>query len=527
MPSPRSTFGQTLLFALLAVLLAITVLNQSNPGRKTPARDYGIYLYGGAQILKGNLPYQSAWDHKPPGVFYMGALGLALGGGTRWGVWAVEALCLLAAIAISFGFMRKIWGTGAALAGLLAWTYGLNWTLEGGNLTEEYPLPLHFLALALFPALVQREHKKWPDFVMGLLFSLCFLFRPNNAVVEAAILVTVFIARLTRRDARGLLSQFFWIGLGAALPLAVTAAYFQAHGLLQDLLDASVLFNLVYSGTPLSASSPFERAADLLGPALWMAVAGYGVAAWRLWRGEAQPWLYALLLIGWPMVIFMSDPARRNYAHYYMNWLPFTGLLAGLAFHAVQRLLLPRLKPSPALRLASLATAILLVLAFFISNGMVQDYQKVLRRIREQGVAGSEARSDLAIYINAHTQPGDKVLFWGGYPNENYMSRRDAPVAEIVYPLYLESEIAHRLEQRFLNELETNRPAVIVDMDEAWSLSLDPVEREQRRAAGLGWVYLPPNLDDVFAFIDQNYYLERKFQGLGIYRLKGSEAQTP
>lgn len=527
MRSLRNTAGQSLLFALLAALLTLSVLNQSIPARKTPARDYGIYVYAGAQILKGGLPYRDVWESKPPAIFYLDALALQLGGGTRWGVWAVEAISLLAAILVSFGFIRKTWGVWPAIFGLLAWTYGLHQTLEGGNLTEEYPLPLHFLALALFPALVRREHKKWLDYGMGLLFALCFLFRPNNAVVEAAILLTLFFARLAERDWRRLSAQFSRIALGAALPLGITAAYFQAHGLLQDLLEASVLYNLTYGGTPLNGVSPLLRGAQLLGLAVWAAAAGYVVAAWRLWRGDADPWLYALLLIGWPMVIFTSDPARRNYAHYYMNWLPFTGLLAGLALESVQRLVAPRLKESPAMQLAGLTAAIVLALTFFVSHGMVQDFQKVLKRVREEGLAGSEARSPLSIHINERTQPGDKVLFWGGYPNENYMSRRESPVAEVVYPLYLESEIAYRLEAGFLHRLETTPPDLIVDMGEEWSLSLNPAERERRRAAGLGWAYLPSNINEVFAFIDRNYYLEGKFRGLGIYRMKGTETQAP
>jgi hypothetical protein len=517
---------QSIFFALLAAALILTVLGQSIPARKTPARDYGIYLYTGAQILKGGLPYRDAWESKPPGIFYLDALALWLGRGTRWGVWAIEVVSLLAAITFSFNLMRRLWGTWAALFGLLTWLYGLNWSLMGGNLTEEYPLPLHFLALSLFPALVSGRPKRALDFLLGVLFALCFLFRPNNAVVEAAIILTLLVARAAQRDFRALAGQMAWIAAGAALPMGITAAYFQAHGLLRELLEASVLYNLIYSGTPLSTNSPLQIGWQILRGSLWIAAAGYLVAALMLWRRGPDKWLYVLLLTGWPMLIFLSDPAKRNYVHYYMNWLPFIGLLAALAFHFVQGLLIPGLKDSPSLRLAGLAVALALTGIFFISNGMVDDYQKVIGRLRAAGPTGAELKTPLSIYINEETQPGQEVLFWGGYPGENFMSKRDTPSAALFYPLYLESGISNRLNERFLRELEANRPVVIVDMGDQIALSLDKQEREKRRAAGVGWTYLPPNLDRVFAFIDENYSLEKKFRGLGIYRLKGSDHQT-
>jgi len=518
---------QQVLFLLLAGLLVITVLNQANPARKTPSRDHGIYIYVGAQILKGHLPYETAWESKPPGVFYVGALGLWLGRGSRWGVWVVEALSLLAAIILSFGLMRRLWGTWAALFGLLTWLYGLNWSLMGGNLTEEYPLPLHFLALWLFPALLRPDPNRLLALLLGAVFSLTFLFRANNAVTEAAVILTILLARLARRDLRGLLRQGFWIALGAALPLALTVVWFQAHGLLRELLEASLLYNLVYGGTPFTAASPIVTGAALLGGALWIAAAGYVLAALHLWAGGEDRWWYVLLLIGWPLVIFLSDLARRNYAHYYMNWLPFMALLAALAFHSVQRLLLPRLDESSPLRVAGLITALGLALAFFLSQGMWEDQGKVIRRLREGAPAWGEVRSPVAVYVNEHTRPGEKVIFWGGYPGENFMSRRDSPVAALLYPLYLRSGIADRLERHFFEELQAGPPVMIVDMGEPWAFSLDPLERERLRLAGEGWPYPPANLEEVFAFIDANYFLERRFRGLGIYRLKGTVSIVP
>ncbi|HNB42164.1 MAG TPA: hypothetical protein PLG52_11735, partial [Anaerolineales bacterium] len=75
---------------IFLLLLTAFVLDLVNPSFDVPARDGGFFLYAGQQILNGKIPYQDFWDSKGPGIFYVNAFGLLLGGGSRWGVWAVE-----------------------------------------------------------------------------------------------------------------------------------------------------------------------------------------------------------------------------------------------------------------------------------------------------------------------------------------------------------------------------------------------------------------------------------------------------
>ena len=94
---------KTLRFALpylFLLLLTSLILDLANPLFDQPARDGGFFLYAGQQILDGKLPYQDVWDSKGPAIFYTNALGLWLGGGSRWGVWFVEFLCIFGMLAI-------------------------------------------------------------------------------------------------------------------------------------------------------------------------------------------------------------------------------------------------------------------------------------------------------------------------------------------------------------------------------------------------------------------------------------------
>ncbi|MCC6581934.1 MAG: hypothetical protein IT440_16005, partial [Phycisphaeraceae bacterium] len=85
---------------IFLLLLTALVLDLANPFFDAPARDGGFFLYAGSQILDGKIPYQDFWDSKGPGIFYINALGLLLGGGSRWGVWFVEFICLFGMFAL-------------------------------------------------------------------------------------------------------------------------------------------------------------------------------------------------------------------------------------------------------------------------------------------------------------------------------------------------------------------------------------------------------------------------------------------
>jgi 4-amino-4-deoxy-L-arabinose transferase-like glycosyltransferase len=115
-----------------------------------------MYAYVASHLVRGHTPYVSAWEHKPPGIFFINALGLALAGGTRWGIWLVEFVSLLAAAIAGYFALRRRFGTAAAAGASLIWLAGLSLVLEGGNFTEEFSLPFNFLALLLFGLTIKR-----------------------------------------------------------------------------------------------------------------------------------------------------------------------------------------------------------------------------------------------------------------------------------------------------------------------------------------------------------------------------------
>ncbi len=269
--SLRSAFSlHNILLLFLGSLLAVMVLSQANPGITVPGRDYGIFSYIGQQITLGKLPYQDAWDHKPPAIFYVDALGLWLAHGFRWGIWGMEFLALTFSIWLSYHLLKKNWGVLPALLGTAVWLYGLYITLEGGNRTEEFPLPLHFLAILILLELIENPRNHFYGFALGLTFSFSFLFRANNAMVETAAIAALILIWLFQRQYRTIVVQILFIGMGVILPILLTCLYFWSQGIFKEMFDGSITYNLLYSGTKLSNESILSAGIRNLGLLVWV-----------------------------------------------------------------------------------------------------------------------------------------------------------------------------------------------------------------------------------------------------------------
>ncbi|GAB4564751.1 MAG: hypothetical protein Fur0017_00690 [Anaerolineales bacterium] len=517
-----STFSaspwRSIAFIALFLLLTLAILVQTNPGTELPNRDYGFYAYIGKQIAKGSLPYLDVWESKPPAIFYLNAFALRLGRGYRWGIWLVEFVSLFSAIASSFYLLKKLWGITPALFGVFTWLWGLDFTLQGGNYTEEYPLAFHFLALILLLDLIQNPRHRLANLTLGLCFSISFLFRPNNAIVEAVTILVFGAALIMKRDFQTFKMAVLWVTLGILIPIAATSIYFAYHGLFPAMLEASILYNLTYSATEQSASSPLQVGFEFLNLAAWIGLIGYMLIVARLKNVLKSPHLplFIVLLIGAPAAVLLSDPAKRNYGHYFMNWLPFIGLLTAFAFHTIQeKLKLPITNHKSATTLS-----LFIVLLFLVFSGRADTYLKAFDRLFTS--PERELRSPISIYVENHTQPGEYVLFWATHPGENFMSHRDAPHSALFYPMMVDSEISDRLNTDFFDDLQRNLPVLIVDMRRLTIPSLDPAIREEQRAAGIYLTNPPDNLDEVLEFIEKNYYLEAVIKEKPVYRLYGS-----
>ncbi|MEI2692214.1 MAG: glycosyltransferase family 39 protein [Anaerolineae bacterium] len=185
-----------------------------------------MFLYVGWRILNGEIPYLHIWDHKPPLIFYLNALGLWLTGGSKWGVWLIELAALLLAAGLGFKLVKRIFGTTAAVVSLSLWLASLTLVIEGGNLTTEYTLPLQFACLWLVARLDEPKHETRQLFAIGLLCGLIFWTKQSLTGIAGAIALYLTISRSYARQWHRLGRDLVMLTAGFAIPTIGIVAYF-------------------------------------------------------------------------------------------------------------------------------------------------------------------------------------------------------------------------------------------------------------------------------------------------------------
>jgi len=518
-----SHFMRAIPFIALA-LLVLLVLARANPYTTLPTRDSGCYLYIGRLILRGELPYINAWDSKPPAIFYINALGLWLGRGTRWGGWLLEFLFLSSAAWIGYRLLRKVWQPGAAAFGMVIWVWGLDRVFWKGNLVEEYPLLFSMAALSFFWLGIRNSRNRLYDFLVGILTVFSFLFRANNIGMGIAIAISWMIIGIVQHQPLLMIKRLGMMLAGCGTALLCAAIFLMSQGILIDTWNAAIVYNFSYMGDHASILSSIIPGFQYLGMVAWITLIGYVASIVffiRMLRLKMFDPLMTLLIVLWPIEILLSSLSGRGYMHYFVNWLPAVAILCGYLYYVAAPVLLSE-KFTSFLNTEKIPLTAAVLFAMVIGYSRVIDYSRAFGALFFDRKYGVEDINLVSLYIRRNTNPDDKVLDWV-QSGINYMSQRDAPTAYLWYPEYLASGVTSKLVDGFYHDITSNPPEIIVDAylvapDDI--LSIDPVIRQQQNNVGKGlFVGRAGNVDQVFDYIQSHYEVETVIEGNVIYRL--------
>jgi hypothetical protein len=243
-----------LLFALAALLPDMPAL------QRTPGNASSIFLYTGAQIIKGLVPYRDIWVNAPPLLFYFNALGLALGGMPRWGIWLLELVLIFSAVLLLHNFLKRYFGGLPAFVGAVGFLVSLVFVLERGNLPGEYGLLFQALIYAWLPGLFSAgDKRRWPAVFLGGVIGLAASL--NLPLLSLGLIVMLFLLALvlfSRQLSR--LIDLGWLALGFFLVWAAWFGFFAANHALGAFVDQVFRYGLL----SLRVSNP-QRIQALVG----------------------------------------------------------------------------------------------------------------------------------------------------------------------------------------------------------------------------------------------------------------------
>ncbi|MEP6917728.1 MAG: hypothetical protein ABJC89_18915 [Acidobacteriota bacterium] len=408
-----------LFLALACVLLAVRLPSLVQP----MGADQGLYAYAGDRIRAGGLPYRDAWDQKPPAIHVAYAAMRA--------VWphasAVPAADLLMAAVIG----ALLYALGAAVAGVgvgqpaalifLLLSNPAFARLGGVSVRAQCET---FIAAAVTGAFVllarTREGRPLAHlFGAGVLFGVAFAFKYNaGAYLLAGLGALLLWKRLTIAAAAALAAGFL-------TPAAALGLWLGLGGALTDLYDATLLYNVRYSGE--TYAGPWAAVVYLLTfpvrharvDALWL-VGGAGCAVLLLasYRHRER-----LVPVAWVAAACLTITVNgsRDLPQYFVQAAPALAFAAAWAGTVVW-------SRRPAV---NAAVAVLLVIAVW----RVNDFPKLVdntwrdaayatgrisatEHLARYGDRATRKYSALAVdelgaFMDTHAAPRDTVLVFG------------------------------------------------------------------------------------------------------------------
>ena len=480
-----------------------------------PSFDAAVFTEVAARVSDGVVPYAGVWDHKPPGIYLLGALAQLV---TPFlGPWPVMwALCLAfvigSAVLVSLALQRLGFRRGAAFGGIIA--AGVPTVLVislGGGLTE--PLSALPLAMALLVVVEGGAPDRWRarSLLLGALLGVALLF---SLMAAPGVLALAVVALAGSRTGTRVWSAAL-IAAGVLVPWAAVLLPIAVVGGAPAAVDALVTYGGVYRAVNLGHVRAYPHAEASVAVLALMAIAiPAGVGAARTARLPA-PWP-ALTAAGLIWVLGTAGIAiylGRFETHYAAPLGIPLALFATIGLGDVAR----RARRSPAVAMTmipalAIGAVISLVVVAANSWALIGPLQAEAMRTESVGA-----------YLREHSSPESPIFVWGNEPQLYYLSDR-APASRFIYllPLTTPGYVTPAMIEGVVSELAASAPTLVVDagslepgvVGDPPLLIPRPVANEDGRAYDI--------LDPVRAYITAHYSLLEIVNGWPVYQRRAA-----
>ena len=284
--------------------------------------DTAQYWVIGQGILRGKVPYIDLFDHKGPMIFFVWALGILIGRGTKIGILLLQTVALFAGL----WYLHK-------LAEVLGLTYKKEFiclacylillcgTIVEGGLTEEWALPCGiytiFIGVCYFKNLLEKPIWIYAG-ILGILFSFVVWMRVNNGALMGAVLLTLFLHLLFQKQYKKMGQCTIAFLIGVMIISGPILLYFAYHHALYDLYYGSIVYNTMYASGGFFGKTTKEIIKIFLYEGITLLF-----LVWKIWKDHSVEvkWENVLLILT-TLVTGMSCMLGYTWQHYFMLFLP-------------------------------------------------------------------------------------------------------------------------------------------------------------------------------------------------------------
>lgn len=434
----------------LALVLALPVVTYPM------GRDQGMYANIARTILNGGLPFVDMWDIKPPAIYYIYAVGIALFGPGAAALRGIDLVTVPFTLAALYWLALKLSGRGAAVLTCVLFPV-FYFTETFASLTQSDAIVTLPMTLAVFCVVNVAQYPRASRAALiwsvgaGALCALTIWFKHYYALFVLALVIEHV---LTRRGIPYKEALAFCLG---GLPVgALPLAYFVSTGVWDEML-------IVARGTAQYNAQSYTGLDTFIGQ-IWhyflFRLQHWGVvialaAFWPFaaWRGQFSLGQWRIvglwLLSGLGFVLIQG----KGFDTHWIPMLPPLVLFAASALDAGLHRILSGLgqlyKPN---NVNSARTGVILVyglVTFALSAILVKDtwirawphlsgtepLVVYYARFQANDLKPNESLRVIR-YLQRRTVPGDTLYIWGFRPEVYYLSNlRPATRFQAQFPL--------------------------------------------------------------------------------------------
>lgn len=450
---PEGTSLGVQIAAMALVIAPLIALSQIIAVWRTDVVDDQMFAYYGWRIAHGATVYLDVWDNKPPGIYWINAIGMLVGRGSYYGVVAMCVLALIVAHAAFFVAAASVYSRGAAaMTTILLSFYLMHADFTGGtNRTETFLVACELVAVAFYLRGWVRDCW-WTWYAAGLFAGLAFLFKQVGLAAWGCMGVHLIVLVIARQLPAGVgFRRAVLLLLGAVTTVGVAAGYLANQGALSEACFAAFGFNRAYFATG-DSQFPYNYKnwillknhfkPVMLLPSLMAVAAAIHAFLWWL-RPEFRPPEIAArlrapratcpyhvpLFAAWfGVALYGALVSPHAFRHYLVPTIPPLLLLAGYLVHVL------RAETTVLRRLQQRAwvTAAFVIMAYFAWQAAWWQFTEVskvwVNRIDPwltgMGTYDAAHWEVVGEAVKRHTGPDDRIHCWGYMPGVYLEARR-------------------------------------------------------------------------------------------------------
>lgn len=215
--------------------------------------DSSVYMMLGRSVVEGKLPYVDIWELKGPAIFYIEALGYWLTY-SKLGIFMIQVICLFFTLFFIYKIFWMEFSMGMSILLVFFSCLSLSLNYQGGNLIEEYTLPL--IASSIFLLYKWSKcplrnnipwHNPYNAALYGIVLGFSLMTRLTDALGICAAVMVIAIYLIIKGQWNNLLQNVFAYLCGFVSVVIPFCLYFYAKGALYEMWYGTFIFNLSYT----------------------------------------------------------------------------------------------------------------------------------------------------------------------------------------------------------------------------------------------------------------------------------------